>query len=106
MPAAGINGSVIKRRMEDLRTHGCFACGVIPIAEEESGGEPFGDEGEFVINYVPKRKVSCGRPGDVVCPPTVPSPDRAGLEEGPRPALMTFNATVDGDTVTLQALTV
>ena len=99
---AGINGSVIKQRMEDLQSQGCFACGYVPIAE--SGIRR--DEGMFVIDYVPKNQVRCGMPGDVVCPPTKPSVDREGLEEGERPALREFNATFGNGTVTLQALNV
>ena len=102
VPEAGINGSLIKRRMEDLRTRGCFACGKTAVADNGN----LNDEGVFVIDYVPKSKVRCGRPGDVVCPPTVPSLDHAGLEEGPRPELSTFNATFDDGAVTLQALNV
>ena len=102
VPAAGINGSVIKRRMEDLRSQGCFACGYVPIAES---GIP-SDEGMFVVDYVPKNGVRCGRPGYVVCPPTKPGEDREGLEEGERPALKEFNATLDDGAVTLQALNV
>ena len=102
VPPAGINGSVIKQRMEDLRSQGCFACGYVPIAE--SGVTS--DGGMFIIDYVPKNQVRCGRPGDVVCPPTKPAEDREGLEEDERPALREFNATFDDGTVTLQALNV
>ena len=88
--------------MEDLRSQGCFACGYVPIAE--SGVTS--DGGMFIIDYVPKNQVRCGRPGDVVCPPTKPAEDREGLEEDERPALREFNATFDDGAVTLQALNV
>ena len=102
VPATGINGSVIKQRMEDLRSHGCFACGYVPIAESGVAS----DEGIFVVDYVPRSRVRCGRAGDVVCPPTKPGEDREGLEMGERPALREFNATFDDGVVTLQALNV
>lgn len=102
LPTAGINGSVIKQKMEQLRTYGCFACGSVAIADS---GNPV-DQGFLKIDYVPSDQVECGGPGQVVCPPTVPSADRVGLEEGPRPVLSTFNATSDHGTITLQAFNV
>ncbi len=102
MPAAGINGSVIKQKMDELRNHGCFACGNTAIAESGDLSE----EGVFVVDYVPRNKVRCGRAGDVICPPTVPSADRAGLEQGPRPELTNFNATFDDGEITLQAMSI
>lgn len=99
---SGINGSVIKRRMEDLRSQGCFACGYVSV-EEESG-----DEGVLVVDYVSGKRVRCGREGDVVCPPTVPGGGEGsgGEGDGERPALRVFNATVDDGAVMLQALNV
>ena len=100
VPVMGINGSVIKQKIEELRKHGCFACGVTAMAHS---GNP-SEQGLFVIDYVPKDRVRCGKPGEVVCPPTVPSADRPGLAQGPRPALISFNATFDDGVVSLQAL--
>ena len=100
VPAAGINGSLIKEKMNELRAYGCFACGSVAIAES---GDPV-EEGLFKIDYVSSSKVRCGVPGQVVCPPTVPGTDRAGLGQGPKPVLSTFNATLDDGAVTLEAL--
>lgn len=102
VPTAGINGSTIKQKMEELRINGCFACGSVGIADS---GDPV-EEGVFKIDYVPKNKVKCGRVGEVVCPPTAPSVDRGGLQQGPRPVLSTFNATFENGAVTLHALNV
>ena len=99
-PAAGINGSVIKQKMEELRKHGCFACGYTAIAPS---GDP-SEQGVFGIDYFPADGLKCGKPGEVVCPPTIPGSDRLGLGRGPRPALISFNATVDDGAVSLQAL--
>lgn len=103
IPAAGINGSVIKGKMDELRIHGCFACGSVMMAD--SDGSSIEDEA-FKIDYVPRNRVKCGMPGDVVCPPSVPSEDRTGLEQGERPVLSTFNVTFDDGAVTLQALNI
>lgn len=99
VPAGGINGSLIKQKLQQLRDDRCFACGSVAIADS---GNP-DEEGVFKIDYIPGNKVKCGGPGDVVCPPTVPSTNRVGLEQGPRPVLRTFNATFDGGVITLQA---
>ncbi|KAL9068292.1 MAG: hypothetical protein Q9161_006318 [Pseudevernia consocians] len=100
LPAAGINGSLIKQKIEELRIYGCFACGSVAISDS---GDPV-SEGLFKIDWVPFGKVKCGIPGQVVCPPTVPSTDRVGLEQGPRPVLSTFNATYEDGATTLQVL--
>ena len=90
---AGINGTMIKQKMEELRTGGCFACGKVPWEEEI-----------FKVDYVTKTQIRCGRPGEVICPPSVPSAHRESLEQGPRPVLSTFNATLSDDGVSLQML--
>ena len=100
VPAAGINGSLIKLKMNELLAYGCFACGSVAIADS---GDP-AEEGLFKIDNVPPVKIRCGVPGQVVCPPTVPGTDRAGLEQGPKPVLSTFNATLVNGAVTLEAL--
>ena len=94
-PPAGINGSMIKQKMEELRTGGCFACGKVPWEEEI-----------FKVDYVTKTQIRCGRPGEVICPPSVPGTHRELLEQGPRPVLSTFNATMSDDGVSLQMLTI
>ena len=81
VPVAGLRGSLIKQKIEELRKHGCFACGYTAIAPS---GNPI-EQGIFGIDYIPEDRVKCGRPGQVVCPPTIPSSDRPGLERGPRP---------------------
>ena len=72
------------------------------MAVAESGD--VSEKGVFVIDYVPRRKVRCGREGEVVCPPTVPGVEGKG--EGPRPEFRTFNGTFDEEGITLQALNV
>ena len=99
VPAAGINGSLIKQKLEELQIYGCFACGSVAIADSDDPVE----KGLLKIDYVLPSKVKCGRPGEVVCPPTVPSTNRAGLEQGPMPMLSTFNATLEDGKITLQA---
>ena len=92
-PPAGINGSMIKQKMEELRSDGCFACGKVPW-----------EEGMVKVDYVTRTQIRCGRPGEVICPPSVPSAHRESLEQGPRPVLSTFNATLLDDVVSLQML--
>ena len=88
----GMNGALIKQRKEQLRTAGCFACGSVAVAESGDVSE----KGVFVIDYVLRRKVRCGKEGEVVCPPTVPGVgDVEGKGEGPRPEFRTFNGTFD-----------
>ena len=100
VPVAGITGSVIKQKIEELRKHGCFACGYTAIAPS---GDPI-EQGLFGIDYIADDMIRCGRPGEVVCPPTVPGADRPELERGPRPALINFNATVDDGAISLQEI--
>lgn len=100
LPEAGINGSTIKQKMNQLQLDGCFACGSVGLADS---GDPV-EEGVFKIDYVPRNKVKCGTVGEVVCPPTVPSVDREWLGLGPRPVFSTFNATFEDGAITLQAL--
>ena len=94
-PPAGINGSMIKQKMEELRIGGCFACGKAPWDEEV-----------FKIDYVPKTQVRCGRPGEVICPPTVPSAYPRLLEQRPGPVLSMFNAALLDDEVSLQMVSI
>ncbi|KAM0800870.1 hypothetical protein BDR22DRAFT_821063 [Usnea florida] len=92
---AGINGTIIKQKMEELRTGGCFACGKVPW------------EGRiFKVDYVARGAVRCGRPGEVICPPTVPGTHRQSLKRGPRPVLRTFNVTKSDKGVSLQMLNI
>ena len=100
VPEAGINGSTIKQKMKQLQLDGCFACGSVGIADS---GDPV-EEGVFKIDYEPRNKVKCGKVGEVVCPPTVPSVHREPLGIGPRPLFSTFNATFEDGAITLQAL--
>ena len=88
---AGINGTMIKQKMEELRIGGCFACGKAPC-----------EGGIFEIDYVAKTKIRCGRPGQVICSPSVPGVHREGLEQAPRPVLSTFIATLFDDEVSLR----
>ena len=54
--------------MVQLMGHGCFACGSVPFGEGK--GE---DRGILTVNYV-SHAVRNGRPGQVVCGPTIPPP--------------------------------
>ena len=44
----GVNGSIIKLRLNELRTHGCQICGSIPISGDN---DPY-DEGYLTSNFV------------------------------------------------------
>ena len=59
VPPTGVNGSTIKKRLGDLRDHGCRKCGSVPL----SGDNDPGKMGILVSNYVTQG--AC----DGVCPP-------------------------------------
>lgn len=48
VPAAGVNGSVIKARAGNLVEHGCAVCGSVPLARDNEPEEM----GELTSNYV------------------------------------------------------
>ena len=58
VPPTGVNGSTIKKRLGDLRDHGCHICGSVPL----SGDNDPAKMGILVANFVTKG--SC----DGVCP--------------------------------------
>lgn len=64
----GVSGRVVKKKIVRLMGHGCFACGSVPRGQ---GAEE--DKGLLTVNYV-SQAVRNGRPGQVVCNPTIPSP--------------------------------
>lgn len=69
----GINGSMVKTKMGQLKNHGCFACGSVPLKDNNRPGEM----GELVVDYVAKGTCS-PTPGMVVCEPSVPSGNGTG----------------------------
>ena len=64
----GVPGRMAKSRIVQLMEHGCFACGSVPFGEGK--GE---DRGILTVDSV-SRAVRNGRPGQVVCDPTIPPP--------------------------------
>ena len=60
VPALGILGKSIKRKLKQLKNHGCKLCGSVPLAENNN---PY-KEGILTVNYVAKG-VCKG-----LCPPT------------------------------------
>lgn len=48
VPAAGVNGSVVKARIADLNNHGCWFCGSVPL----SGNNDPAETGILTSNYV------------------------------------------------------
>lgn len=48
VPATGVTGDLIKRRLQDLVDHGCHVCGSVPL----SGDNDPDREGILTVNYV------------------------------------------------------
>lgn len=65
IPAAGINGALIKTKMKELQNHGCFACGGVPISDDNDPNKM----GIFKIDFVWNANCS-DLPGRVICDPT------------------------------------
>lgn len=59
MPATGVNGALIKRKLQELSAHGCQVCGSVPL----SGDNDPGSRGILTVNYI----------GGVVCKGLCPS---------------------------------
>ena len=59
VPATGIIGALIKLKLQELRGHGCHACGSVPLG----GDNDPGSQGILTVNYV----------GGVVCKGLCPS---------------------------------
>ena len=51
VPQPRINGSEMKRKLRQLSDHGCFACGSVPLAEDNDPNAM----GILTLNYVLKR---------------------------------------------------
>lgn len=59
VPATGVDGALIKRKLQELSSHGCRVCGSVPL----SGDNDSGREGILTVNYI----------GGVVCRGLCPS---------------------------------
>lgn len=92
VPPSGINGSGIKRKLTQLSDHGCFACGSVPIADDNNPKEL----GILTINYV--LKPAClPSSSDLtpICPPTIPAHNKTSTPRlpGTPQAFEFFNLT-------------
>lgn len=70
VPRSGINGSEIKRKLTQLSEHGCFACGSVPLAEDNDPNAL----GILTLNYVLEEK--CKPFSDrktPICKPSIPA---------------------------------
>ena len=76
----GIDGKLIKLKIEELYGHGCRACGSVPISDDNDPNE----EGILTLNYVSD---NAGCHGFTACAPTIAASDKmnnpfnAGLDE-------------------------
>ena len=59
MPASGVTGALIKRKLQELSGHGCLVCGSVPL----SGDNDPGSRGILTVNYI----------GGMVCKGLCPS---------------------------------
>ena len=59
MPATGVLGALIKRKLQELSEHGCRVCGSVPL----SGDNDPNSQGILTVNYI----------GGVVCKGLCPS---------------------------------
>ena len=74
VPPTGINGSEIKRKLTQLSEHGCFACGSVPLAEDNDPNAM----GILTLNYVLER--DCKPASDQkspICKPSISAPTGA-----------------------------
>lgn len=67
MPSDGTTGSLLKQKIQELRNHGCRACGSVPLSANDPNVK-----GILTVNYVTTIGV-CIQLG--VCPPSSHIPD-------------------------------
>lgn len=48
VPATGVNGALLKRKLQELQQHGCLVCGSVPL----SGDNDPDREGILTVNYI------------------------------------------------------
>ena len=53
MPATGVVGAIIKRKLQELSGHGCRICGSVPLSDDNDPGS----QGILTVNFI----------GGVVC---------------------------------------
>ena len=86
-----INGSVIKRKLTQLRDHGCFACGSVPIADDNDPNT----QGLLTLNYVLNKNCQqISNEPSPICKPSIPDPARLSNPQPPTatlPAFQLFN---------------
>lgn len=89
----GIKGSEIKRKALELRKHGCFACGTVPLGDNNDPD----DSGVLTLNYVLETECSTlSREESPVCPPytAASTPGADPKPSGGFPTYKTFNLTL------------
>ncbi len=94
VPPQGINGSEIKRKLSELRDHGCFACGSVPLGDSNDPSTL----GILTLNYVPAVQHRCWtvfRQQSPICPPSNSGPAvvPTSYPPGTPPAFQSFNLT-------------
>ena len=48
VPATGVTGALIKRKLQELSAHGCRVCGSVPLSEDNDPGS----RGILTVNYI------------------------------------------------------
>jgi len=105
VPPPGINGSEIKRKLSELRDHGCFACGSVPLGDTNDPNSL----GILTLNYVVSIQRQCSkmfRHQSPICPPFIPAPAGSSNSQplGTPPAFQLFNLTAMDSATQLAAL--
>ncbi len=105
VPWRGTNGSEIKRKLSELRDHGCFACGSVPLGDSNDPNTL----GVLTLNYVPEIQHQCWTVFDhqsPICPPFSPGPAAGPNSQPPGtpPAFQSFNLTAMDSAAQLAAL--
>jgi len=94
VPPPGINGSEIKRKLTLLNEHGCFACGSIPLAEDNDPNAL----GILSLNYVLKSDCKpISSQHSPICRPNILAPaETSDLQPSTAffPVIQLFNLTV------------
>lgn len=101
-PPQGINGSEIKRKLSELRDHGCFACGSVPLGDSNDPNTL----GILALNHVPKIQHQCWtvfRHQSPICPPFSSGQAVGPIAKPPGtpPAFQSFNPSAMESTAQL-----
>ncbi|KAL9135413.1 MAG: hypothetical protein Q9175_003402 [Cornicularia normoerica] len=68
VPATGLNGALIKQRLQELSDHGCLVCGSVPL----SGDNDPDRQGMLTVNYIGgvlrnENRLGCQREKMFIC---------------------------------------